>query len=165
MGSSIAKRLGIVFQSHNAAEDARAAGEVFVYAMRESKLSIDDWIRRVGQPITPRRRSGTASKKTHLDGNPDGPLYGETAVFTGSFSVVKRDLENLAADVGCDVRSSVTEGTTLLMLGDQDKRKLAGKETSQNEVDADRLIEKGQHIRKLREADFHALVNDALRLG
>ena len=160
---SVAKRLGIVFQPHNAAEDARAAGEVFVHAMRESGLTIDDWIRRVGQPITPRSRSGTASKKTHLSGNPDGPLYGETAVFTGTFSVVKRDLEHLAADVGCDVRSSVTEATTLLMLGDQDMRKLAGKKTSQKELDADRLIEKGQYIRKLRETDFRALVNDALR--
>lgn len=162
---SVANRLGIEYQPHDAAEDARAAGEVFVHAMRESGRSVDDWIRHVGQPITPCTRSSTGSKKTHLDGNQDGPLNGETAVFTGSFSVVKRELEYWAADVGCDVRSSVTEATTLLILGDQDIRKLAGKETSQKELDADRLIEKGQDIRKLREADFRALVEDALRPG
>jgi DNA polymerase-3 subunit epsilon len=159
---SVAARLGIVYQPHHAAEDARAAGEVFVQAMRQSGRSIDDWIVLVGQPITPRSRSGTASKETHLEGNPAGPLYGETAVFTGSFSVVKRDLELLAAEAGCDVRSSVTKATTLLILGDQDLRKLAGKKTSQKEVDADKLIEAGQDIRKLRETDFRAYLNDAL---
>ena len=159
---SVAGRLGIVYQPHNAAEDARAAGEVFVQAMRQSGRSIDDWMVLVGQPIRPRSRSGMDSKKTNLDGNPDGPLYGETAVFTGSFSVVKEELEFMAADVGCDVRSSVTTATTLLILGDQDLRKLAGKKTSQKEIDADRLIAAGKDIRKLRETDFRAYVNDAL---
>jgi len=159
---SVAGRLGIAYQPHNAAEDARAAGEVFVRAMRQSGLSVADWIVRSAKPITPRSRSGTPSKKTHLNGNPDGPLYGDTAVFTGTFSVLKTELEYLAADVGCDVRSSVTKATTLLMLGDQDIRKLAGKKTSQKELDADELIENGQPIRKLRETDFRALVEDAL---
>jgi len=159
---SVAGRLGIVYQPHGAAEDARAAGEVFIHAMRQSGLSVDDWIVRVCQPITPRPRSATASKKTHLEGNPDGPLYGETAVFTGTFSRVKRELEYLAADVGCDVRSSVTEATTLLIQGDQDIRKLAGKKQSQKEIDADRLIKAGQKILKLRETDFYAYVNNVL---
>lgn len=133
--------------------------------MQESGLSVDDWVVGARKPITPRSRSSTASKITHLDGNPDGPLYGETAVFTGTFSVNKRELQYLAADVGCDVNKSVTKATTLLMLGDQDIRKLAGKPTSQNELDADGLIEEGQDIRKMRETDFRAYVNDALRSG
>ena len=162
---SVTGRLGIPYQPHNAAEDARAAGEVFVQAMRQSGLSVADWIVRAAMPITPRSRSGTPSKKTHLDGNPQGPLYGHTAVFTGTFSVPKAELAYLAADVGCDVRSSVTKATTLLMLGDQDIRKLAGKKTSDKELDADKLIENGQPIRKLRETDFRALVEDALGAG
>ena len=50
---SVAKRLGIEYQPHNAGEDARAAGEVFVRAMRQSGFSVADWFVRVGQPITP----------------------------------------------------------------------------------------------------------------
>ena len=159
---SLAAWLGISYQPHNAAEDARAAGEVFIQAMRKSGLSVADWVVLAAKPITPRSRSGTPSKKTNLEGNPEGPLYGETAVFTGTFSELKANLEYWAADVGCAVRSSVTKATTLLMLGDQDIRKLAGKKTSQNELDADELIENGQRIRKLRETDFRALVEDAL---
>jgi DNA polymerase-3 subunit epsilon len=162
---SIAARFGIKYQPHNAAEDARAAGEVFLRAMQESGLSVDDWVVRAGKPITPRSRSGTPSKKTNLAGNPDGPLYGEAAVVTGDFNGGQRELEELAADVGCDVRDWVTKATTILIVGDQDLRKLAGHEASRKQRDAQRLLEQGQDIRVMKEADFRAYVNDALRSG
>jgi len=105
----------------------------------------------------------TASKKTHLDGNPDGPLYGETAVFTGEFSVVKSELEELAADVGCDVhRGLPTKATTLVIVGDVNLRKTKGEEKTTKRRKAEELVVQGQDIRFLQESDFRALVNDAL---
>ena len=47
----VAERLGIEFQHHNAAEDARAAGEIMLHAIRESGLSVDEWVIRAKHPI------------------------------------------------------------------------------------------------------------------
>jgi DNA polymerase III subunit epsilon len=160
---SVTDKLGIVYQPHDAAEDARAAGEVFLHAIRKSGFSVDEWMVRVGQPMKRRSWIGTATKNKRLEGNPDGPLHGETALFTGKFSVVKEDLRQIAADVGCDVGTSVTDDTSLVIVGEQDPRKLKGKATSEKEEETDRRIAKGQNIRKLRETDFRALVNDVLR--
>lgn len=51
--------------------------------------------------------------------------------------------------------------TTILVVGDQDVTKLAGKEKSSKHQKAERLITKGQQIRILRESDFKELVNNA----
>jgi hypothetical protein len=67
-------------------------------------------------------------------------------------------LEKLAADAGCNVRCAVTAETTLLIIGEQDERKLAGKTASQKEIDALTRIANGQSIRQLSEADFRALL-------
>jgi hypothetical protein len=58
------------------------------------------------------------------------PLFGETVVFTGSLTLPRREAAALAASVGCEVASGVTKSTTLLVVGDQDVRKLAGNERS-----------------------------------
>ncbi len=51
--------------------------------------------------------------------------------------------------------------TTILVVGDQDITKLAGKEKSLKHRKAEGLITKGQPIRILRESDFKELVNQA----
>jgi DNA polymerase-3 subunit epsilon len=53
----------------------------------------------------------------------------------------------------------MTSQTTLLVVGDQDIRKLAGHEKSSKHRKAEELITKGQSIRILRESDFKELVN------
>jgi DNA polymerase III subunit epsilon len=40
----VAERLGIQFRHHDAAEDARAAGEILLHAIRETGLSVDEWV-------------------------------------------------------------------------------------------------------------------------
>lgn len=153
----VAERLGIKFQHHNAVEDARAAGEILLHAMRETKLSIDDWIicakRPIGTPL-----SGGTSEAITRSGNPEGPLFGEVVAFTGALSIPRRDAADIAALAGCEVGASVTIATTLLVVGDQDVQKLAGHEKSSKHRKAEKLIEKGQAIRILRETDFLSIV-------
>jgi DNA polymerase-3 subunit epsilon len=150
--ANVARKLGISFVAHNAEEDARAAGEILAYAMKETGVAISEWLDRVRKPINPSGASIAA------DGNPDGHLYGEVVVFTGALTIPRRLAAQIAADVGCKVAPSVGESTTLLVIGDQDIRRLAGQEKSSKHRRAEELIARGQAIRILGESDFGRLV-------
>ncbi|MSR59116.1 MAG: transposase [Planctomycetaceae bacterium] len=154
----VAKRLGIEFEHHNAAEDARAAGEILIHAIRETGLSVDEWVVRVMKPIGS-SPGGYTSERITRDGNPEGALYGEVAVFTGRLSMTQNEAADRAAAAGCDVANLVTKATTLLIVGDQDVRKLAGHDKSKKHRKAEQLVEKGQPIRILRETDFLAMAS------
>jgi DNA polymerase-3 subunit epsilon len=148
--------LGIEFQHHSALEDARAAGEILLRAILQTGLDIADWIVRVTRPIS----GGFAgeSGRCARDGNPESPLFGETIVFTGTLSLTRTEAADHAANAGCDVANSVTKTTTLLVVGDQDIRQLAGNEKSSKHRKAEQLILKGQAIRILTETDFAHLI-------
>jgi DNA polymerase-3 subunit epsilon len=64
-----------------------------------------------------------------------------------------------ASAAGCEVDARVTERTTLLVVGDQDVRKLAGHQKSSKQRRAETLIAKGQGISIICEGDFHRIVN------
>lgn len=145
--ANIARSFGITFRHHAAHEDARAAGEIFLRAIAETGLLVSEWVDRVRQPIHP-----TASGSRQ--GNRDGPLTGETVVFTGAMSLSRQRVADLAAEAGCDVASGVTKQMTLLVVGDQDARMLAGHEKSAKHRKAEELRTKGQSIRILAESDF-----------
>ncbi len=150
---NIAKSLGIVFKHHDAQEDARAAGEIVLRAIAETGRTLDEWLVRVCQPII----SGEAERIAR-EGNPEGPLAGEVAVFTGALSIPRREAAEVAANAGCTVAESVNRATTLLVVGDQDIRKLAGHEKSSKQRKAEARIAKGQTIRILAEGDFRRLL-------
>ncbi len=157
----VAKRLGIEFQHHNAAEDARAAGEILVHAICESKISVEEWVVEAKLPITVGQvdRGGRRAASEVVS---DGPLGGEVAVFTGALSIPRREAADLAATAGCEVSSSVSKKTTLLVVGDQDIRLLAGHEKSSKHRKAEALINNGQNIRVLRETDFRTIIEQAI---
>lgn len=149
---NLAREFGISFNHHDAAEDARATGLILLKAMRETGLSLDDWITRCKQPITP--------DLITREGNADGPLAGEIAVFTGALSIPRREAADMAARVGCEVDAGVTKDTTVLIVGDQDVMRLApGQSKSSKHLKAEALIAKGQPIRILRESDFLRLID------
>ena len=150
--ANVAEWCEIEFRHHNAEDDARAAGLILVHAMRHTGLGVQDWLKRVTEPIDP---SAAAIRRS---GNPDGPLVGEVVVFTGALSMPRRTAANLAASAGFDVATSVGKQTTVVVVGDQDLRALAGHERSAKQRKAEELISKGQAIRMLGESDFRALV-------
>ncbi len=149
---NVCKILGYDFRHHDALEDAKAATHILLAATKESGLDINGWLKRVHQPIDPAASSsGSAIKR---EGNPEGTLYGEVLVFTGTLEISRREAADLAATIGCQVASGVTKKTTLLVVGDQDIKKLAGHERSSKHRKAEELIEKGVPIRILKESDF-----------
>ncbi|MEO8735448.1 MAG: exonuclease domain-containing protein [Edaphobacter sp.] len=151
---NVASRLGITYRAHDALEDARCAGLVMLRAMAESGLDLDKWLTRVQQPIDLQ-----AGQKIVREGHPDGELFGEVLVITGTLSMPRREAADLAAAAGCRVDGGVTKHTTLLMIGDQDIRKLNGHEKSDKYRKAEAWIQKGHSIRILGESDFERIVS------
>jgi len=148
--ANLATDFGIQFKHHNAAEDARVTGLILVQAMRQSGMTLDEWLVRASLPLTQNQ-----SIKIQREGNTDGPLAGEFAVFTGTLSMPRHEAADLAAQAGCTVEAAVTKATTLLIVGDQDVTRLApGHTKSGKHLKAEALIAKGQPIRILRETDF-----------
>lgn len=145
----VCKMLGYEFTPHDALEDAKAAAQVLIAASKKSGLDLDAWLIRVKQPM-----DLAAAQPIRREGNPEGALFGEVLVFTGSLSIARRDAADIAAQIGCEVDDGVTSRTTILVVGDQDIRKLAGHKKSTKHRKAESLISEGQGIRILRESDI-----------
>jgi DNA polymerase-3 subunit epsilon len=152
----VCKMLSYDFTHHDALEDARAAAHILLAAVNETGLDIDGWLTRVRQPINPTASSsGPAIRR---EGNPEGALYGQVLVFTGALEIPRREAADLAAAIGCQVAPGVTKKTTIVVVGDQDIKKLSGREKSSKHRKAEELMEKGFPIRILKESDFKELV-------
>lgn len=153
--ASVCNSLGYQFAHHDALEDAKAAAHILLSAIEKTGIDLHCWLKRVEQPIDPSKSSCNISR----DGNPEGFLYGEVLVFTGALEIPRREAADMAAIIGCSVADGVTKKTTILVVGDQDVKKLAGHEKSSKHRKAEELIQKGQELRILRESDFKELVN------
>lgn len=153
--TNVCNELGISYKAHNAVEDARAAGEVLLQAIRTTGIGLDAWLTRSHQPIH------DTAKYITVKGNPDGELSGEELVFTGTLTLPRREAANLAAQAGCDVVPNVRKTTTILIVGDQDIQRFAGHEKSAKHRKAEELIAKGQNIRILKESDFLQIINNS----
>lgn len=148
---NISKFLGIKYKSHDALDDARAAGEVMLRVVEESHQPLEEWLERAYRRIT-------QDSSFACDGDPDGPFYGETIVFTGALSIPRREAAHLAAEVGCNVGDGVTKETTVLVVGIQNKDILAGYDKSSKHRKAEMLIAQGQQIRIISETDFLSMI-------
>ncbi len=150
--ASIAAKLGIEYQPHDALEDARCAGEILLRAISESGRSIEEWLVRVNQPLF------ATHPLSEYAPNPGGPFFGEVLVFTGALVLARHEAAAIAARAGCAIDEGVTKHTTLLVVGSQEAHKLAGYEKSAKHRKAEALIRKGQHIRILTESDFQTSI-------
>jgi len=146
---NVCSLIGYEYAAHDALEDAKAAAQVLFAATKATGLDLDGWLERAGQPIHP-----SAGSRVACEGNPSGPLWGEVIVFTGALVMPRHEAAQLASQAGCNVSDSVTKKTSLLVVGDQDVRKLAGHEKSSKHRKAEELIAKGQPVRILSESDF-----------
>lgn len=150
--ANLARHFGISFQHHDALHDARTAGLILLKAIEETGFEPAEWITRCKASTSP--GSGANIRR---DGDGDGPLVGESIVFTGSLEIPRREAANLAHEAGAAVEAGVTKHTTLLVVGNQDIDKLNGADKSSKHRKAEQLIAKGQPIRILGEADFMSM--------
>lgn len=154
--ANLADHFGIHFTHHDALEDARAAGLVMLRAIEESGAGLDHW----EAVCAPRSRGNYAGSKRDVtrEGDGDGPLLGETVVFTGNFTVDKYDLADMAHIAGAAVRDRVTRETTMLVVGYLHPDVVGADGKSGNLRKAERLVAKGSRIPFIIEDDFRELV-------
>lgn len=148
--SNLARRFGIEFEHHDALQDARTAGLILLRAIEETGFDAEQWVERCRRGIRP-------ALPIRREGDGDGPLVGESIVFTGALLMARREAANLAHIAGAAVEPNVTKHTSMLVVGDQDIDKLAGHEKSSKHRKAEQLLAKGQSIRIVGEADFMSL--------
>ena len=130
----------------------------------ESRLDVDGWLGRQESPVRvsrnrPKSRSTSVSVSRH--GSQNGPLAGETVVFTGALSRPRHRMADLAAAPGCTVRTTVGKSTTILVVGSHNN--LRGRKKSGKQRAAERAILRGQRIQLLTESSFCSLVGEAGR--
>jgi DNA polymerase-3 subunit epsilon len=139
------------FNHHDAKEDATAAAHIVLEASRHCGYNnLEQWFGRVSSPIY---------ALDELEINQDGNLFGEIIVFTGSLFISRGEAAILAAQAGCKVAKGVTKKTTLLVVGDQDLTKLAGKTKSSKHLKAEKLISNGSPIKIISESDLKTIIN------
>ncbi len=158
---NVAEDLGIPFKHHDALEDARVAAEIVLEACAVSKLDIAGWLQRIKRPIFPgnRRHQGISVAR---DGNVEGPLYGETLLFTGKLIASRQVAAEQAAHAGCAVVNTASKKVTILVVGIQDKGKLNGYEKSSKHRKVEKMIDQGMEIQILSERDFWELIRTEL---
>ena len=152
--ANVCSSIGYEYAAHDALEDAKACAHVLISAIEKTGIGLHGWLKRVEQPIGHYTWKG----KLELDGNPAGIFFGETLVFTGALKMFRREAADLASKAGFRVEDGVNKNTTILIVGDQDIRKLHGHEKSSKHRKAEDLIRNGQNLRILQESDFEELI-------
>ncbi|WP_114965590.1 exonuclease domain-containing protein [Alkalilacustris brevis] len=147
---NLKKVLDLDFHHHDAGEDARAAAMVVLHAEAHLDLNFDELIK-------PARKHYPAA--ITREGDPAGALSGSVVVFTGALSMSRDEAAAMAAGVGMDVKSSVTNKTTHLVVGDQDLNVLAGHTKSSKHRRAEDMRNAGHPIQIVGETEFRALVS------
>jgi len=159
--TNLARHFEIDYKAHDALEDAICAAKIFLLAIQQSGITTEKWLDVCNYPISNvlSHYMSPFPTKIDLEGIPDGPYFGEVVVFTGELSVPRHDAAFSASQVGCKVESGVTKHTTILVVGCQDLRRLAGHEKSSKHIKAEMLIAKGQNIKIMTENEFHSLIS------
>jgi DNA polymerase-3 subunit epsilon len=161
--ANLARAFGIDFRHHDAAEDARAAGLLMLKAIGDGGISLQQWVDDVGYESTatsaPQRRVKPSYTGSYArQGNSDGPLSGQTILFTGNLQISRAEAATLAASAGCSVVDGISKKVTILVAGDQDLRLTKGQSKSTKHRKAEDLIASGVPIRVVGESDFMLMI-------
>ncbi|RPD90486.1 hypothetical protein EGK75_01260 [Neisseria weixii] len=146
--SYAAEHCGVtVNNAHRALADCLTTLGVFKYMLKNSENLFD------------LSSYKTRNKRITVTANESGRLFGQTVVITGDLSLPRAELQQIAADAGCNCTSSVSKNTTILVLGETNlsavKDGMSSKERKARELQA-----AGYPIRILSESEFMALLED-----
>ena len=155
---NIAQQIGIEFNHHNACEDARAAGLIAWFCCKEKGISISEWQKLDKRPIHLTTNSKDIQELIK-NGNPEGELYGENLVFTGTLSLPRTEASYKAALAGCKIQDGINKQTTILVVGIQDHFTTGHREKSSKQIKAEKLIQQGQNIKIISENDFIKIIS------
>jgi len=176
--TTVADLLGITFQHHDPVEDALACGQIATAAFRTAGCqTFDDLATQLDmrngrifvggyEPASSfSRRSGSSAIDVasivaqNEEFDVEHPCYGRMFAFTGTLkSMTRREGMQEVLNVGGRCNNSVTKETNYLVVGDFDFRKFRGGTKSKKLQYAESLVEKGQDLEIIAEADFLQLL-------
>lgn len=151
--ANLKRTLNLQFHHHDAGEDARAAALVVLHAEKHLAMQFE-------QLIVPAAKPRYAAKQIRV-GDANGSLAGLIVVFTGNLGMTREAAADLAARAGMNVKGSVSNQTTHLVVGDQDLGVLAGHTKSSKHRKAEEMREAGHQIRIMGETEFKRALTDA----
>lgn len=164
---------------HHACDDAAACAEILLECLTRNGVTCreeveDKFSLHIGH-ICPGSYCNQHAKKSASPSNyyhakdivgdkekidPDNYFYGKSVCFTGAFSFISRkELQQYIADVGGIPLDGVTKKTDILVVGQQDFRKVGDTGMSSKQRKALDLLSRGQEIEILSEEDFLSLTS------
>lgn len=94
--------------------DTEAIDVILKIATEKAETDINGLIDLSSKPYS-RNRHGSCLEG--VEGNPDGPLFGETIVFTGSLDRPRSELRDMVVELGCTFADKLNKDTTILVVG------------------------------------------------
>ena len=166
---------GLAFAHHDASEDARVTGELFLAMLRHLEMPLEQLVKTFALTQAPRQRGGQGSGSGNGSGTrPARPeadlaqwtnetaLEDEVVCFTGTLGRMKRaDVQQLVEKLGGKVDKSVTKKTTQLVVGVPSPTTWRpGMDGSSKMVKARALVEKGAALTVMTENEFFAAIEE-----
>ncbi len=162
------------FNHHDALDDALTCGHIFLRAIKEKPHVVDKLVSAENHNIIASKQTSSTKhgiikdnsffskisrKKVTVEPNKNGFLFGKHIVFTGSLSISRKEAATLAANVGCEVKSSVTKKTSFCIVGIQDLELTKGRKRSSKHRKAEKYFSQGLPIKILSEQQFFELID------
>lgn len=137
---------------------AEATYEIIQRAIEHTGSSLEELIELANRP---RVRLRENSHIESMEGNPDGPLYGETIVFTGSLDRPRKDLRDMVVALGCNFADSLTRETTILVVGNYNNPTVLTTGKSGKLTKAEKLNKDGKaHIEIMSSDSFYMMMSE-----
>lgn len=137
---------------------AEATYEIIQRAIAHTGSSLEELIELANKP---RIRLRDNSRIESAEGNPDGPLYGETIVFTGSLDRPRKDLKDVVVALGCNFADSLTKDTTILVVGNYNNPAVLTTGKSGKLTKAEKLNKEGKaHIEIMSSDSFYMMMSE-----
>lgn len=154
---------GQQFIHHDAGDDARITGLLFLRFLEETKKSISDLINFFGNKGKTRARSAAPISEINLNDWPSqAVLKGESICFTGTLNRLKRsDAQLLVEHLGGSFSKGVTKKTTQLVVGVPNPSTWKpGNDGSSKMIKARELSSKGSQISVMTEEEFFSWIGE-----
>jgi DNA polymerase-3 subunit epsilon len=158
--ASLKSHLGLEFNHHDAAEDAKAAAQVVLLAEKVIGASPFAPQSRAATNNTAARKAKSTPKPTAKNGDLNGHRYGHAVCFSGQLTISRNEAVRLATEAGIEIKGGVSKKVSLLVLGDFDFTRKGDNYRSAKHKRAEELIAQGHEIQILRESEFMEFIRE-----
>lgn len=143
--------------AHDAVGDATMAAKVVLYILDNFEPTLEEWESSLKKKL-PRKSSGGG--RIRLDGVEDGPLSGLSFVFTGALARPRKEIAELTASLGGNVRSTVNKDIDFLVIGRPSGYQIKTNKISAKEKKGLDLVAQGDDIQIIYEEEFNSIIDD-----